>query len=98
MEILVWNPANSTRSDADIKLSLDWPDAADCTGLKFKVVESAGQKVLIAGDYDGQVYIYDIGNGKESKTLEDGSKEQFKPNRVSRAYGINARASLTRIM
>ncbi|KAK4520265.1 uncharacterized protein ATC70_008398 [Mucor velutinosus] len=82
MEILVWDPANSTRTDADIKLSLDWPDAADCTGLKFKVIEAAGQKVLLAGDYDGQIYIYDIGNEKESKTLEDGSKEQFEPNRI----------------
>lgn len=98
MEILVWDPANSTRTDADIKLSLDWPDAADCTGLKFKVIEAAGQKVLLAGDYDGQIFIYDIGNQKESKTLEDGSKEQFKPKRVSMLLAVNVHTSLTGIM
>ncbi|KAL7317855.1 hypothetical protein PS15m_004160 [Mucor circinelloides] len=82
MEILVWDPANSTTTDADIIMSLDWPDAADCTGLKFKVIEAEGEKVLLAGDYDGQIYIYDIGNGKKSRTLKDGSKEQFKPKRI----------------
>ncbi|KAG1086608.1 hypothetical protein G6F42_020919 [Rhizopus arrhizus] len=90
MEILVWDPANSTTIDADIIMSLDWPDAADCTGLKFKVIEAEGEKVLLAGDYDGQIYIYDIGNGKKSRTLKDGSKEQFKPKRVSRIGRINA--------
>lgn len=82
MEILVWDPANSTKTDADIKLSLSWPDAADCTGLKFKVIEAAREKVLLAGDYDGQIFIYDIGNQKVSKTLQDGSKEQFEPQRI----------------
>ncbi|CEP10298.1 hypothetical protein [Parasitella parasitica] len=82
MEILVWDPIGSTRTDANIRMSLDWPDAADCTGLRFKIIEKDEQKVLIAGEYDGQIYIYNIGNGRKSKTLADNSKEQFKPDRI----------------
>lgn len=83
MEIIIWDPVESTRTDAKIEMSLDWPDAADCTGLRFKLIEKEGEKVLIAGEYDGQICIYNIGNGQKSKTLSDGSKAQFKPNRVS---------------
>ncbi|KAG2192389.1 hypothetical protein INT46_008926 [Mucor plumbeus] len=82
MEIIIWDPVESTRTDAKIEMSLDWPDAADCTGLRFKLIEKEGEKVLIAGEYDGQICIYNIGNGQKSKTLSDGSKAQFKPNRI----------------
>ncbi|KAI8642933.1 WD40-repeat-containing domain protein [Parasitella parasitica] len=82
MEILVWDPVGSTRTDANIEMSLDWPDAADCTGLRFRVIEKNGQKVLLAGEYDGQIFIYNIGNGRKSKTLADNSKEQFTPDRI----------------
>jgi uncharacterized protein YqfB (UPF0267 family) len=37
---------------------------------------------LIAGEYEGQIYIYDIGSGKKSKTLDDNSKELFEPSKV----------------
>lgn len=40
------------------------------------------QKALIAGEYEGQIYIYNIGNGQKSKTLDDNSKEQFEPSKV----------------
>lgn len=82
MEFIVWNPEKSTETDADIQLSLSWPDSKDCTGVRYKVVEAEGQKVLIAGEYDGQVYIYDVGNSKKSKTLSDNSLEKSEPTRV----------------
>lgn len=39
MEIIVWDPAKSKVKDAEIEMSLSWPDSADCTGLRFKVIE-----------------------------------------------------------
>lgn len=83
MEFIIWDPVKSTKSDADIMVALEWPDSAGCTGARYKVIESEGQKILIAGEYDGQVYIYNVGNMENSKTLSDGSLEQYKPTRVS---------------
>lgn len=82
MEFIIWDPVKSTKSDADIMVALEWPDSAGCTGARYKVIESEGQKILIAGEYDGQVYIYNVGNMKNSKTLSDGSLEQYKPTRM----------------
>lgn len=42
-----------------------------------------GQKVFLGGDYDGDLCLYNIGNGKTSRTLKDGSKEIFDPEKVS---------------
>lgn len=39
--------------------------------------------MLVAGDYHGKIRIYNIGNGKRSRTLSDNSKEQFFPDKVS---------------
>jgi hypothetical protein len=39
MEIILWDPVKSSVKDAEIDISLDWPDSGDCTGLRFKVVE-----------------------------------------------------------
>lgn len=36
----------------------------------------------MAGDYDGQIRLYNFGDGKLSKTLEDNSKEMFQPTKV----------------
>lgn len=83
MEFIIWDPATSTKTDADILLSLEWPDSAGCTGARYKVIEAEGQKVLIAGEYDGQIHIYNVGAMNKSKTLADNSVEQFKPTRVS---------------
>lgn len=83
MEFIVWNPEKSTDTDAEIIMSLAWPDSAGCTGVRYKVIESEGQKVLIGGEYDGQVYIYDVGVNKKSKTLSDNSLEKFEPTKVS---------------
>lgn len=82
MEFIIWDPVKSTKSDAEITVALEWPDSAGCTGARYKVIEAEGQKVLIAGEYDGQVYIYNVGNMKNSNTLSDGSLEQCKPTRV----------------
>ncbi|KAI9487388.1 MAG: WD40-repeat-containing domain protein [Benjaminiella poitrasii] len=82
MEIIIWDPKKSTKYDASIEKSLEWPESAGCTGVKYKVIEKEGQKVLFAGDYDGQIRIYNIGDGKKSKTLGDNSKEQFPPTRI----------------
>jgi hypothetical protein len=69
MEFIVWDPAK--------------PDSAGCTGVRYKVIEAEGQKVLFAGEYDGQIYIYNMGDLKASRTLSDNSKEQHQPTRVS---------------
>ncbi|ORZ10117.1 WD40-repeat-containing domain protein [Absidia repens] len=82
MEILLWNPMTSTKTDADIHLSLEWPDSDDCTGMRFSIMEKDGQKLLLGGDHDGDIRLYNIGDGKCSKTLEDGSKELFQPMKV----------------
>ncbi|KAG1150323.1 hypothetical protein G6F37_001942 [Rhizopus arrhizus] len=79
MEIVVWNLRKSTPNDIEIHKSLSWPDAQDCTGLRYKVIELNNQKVLIAGDYEGNIRIFNIGDGIESETLPDGSKEIFEP-------------------
>ncbi|KAF7724104.1 hypothetical protein EC973_001288 [Apophysomyces ossiformis] len=76
-EILVWNPKTSSKTDADIVMSLMWPDADDVAGVRFKVLERSNEKAIIAGDYEGQIHIFNIGDGKKSKTLEDGTKERF---------------------
>ncbi|KAI9490785.1 WD40-repeat-containing domain protein [Zychaea mexicana] len=81
-ETLIWNPKTSTKTDADISISLGWPDSNDHAGLRFKVVEKQGDKVLLAGDYEGQIRIFNIGDGRKSRTLEDGTKEMFKPTKV----------------
>ncbi|CAO3589628.1 unnamed protein product [Absidia cylindrospora] len=82
MEILLWNPMTSTKTDADIHLSLEWPESDDCTGMRFSILEKDGQKLLLGGDHDGDIRLYNIGDGKSSKTLEDGSKELFQPMKV----------------
>ncbi|KAI8991260.1 WD40-repeat-containing domain protein [Mycotypha africana] len=82
MEIIVWNPTKSTTTDGDIHMSLEWPDAAGSSGLRFKVIEQDNQKVLVGGDYEGGLRIYNIGQGKRSKVLDDGSLEQFEPVKV----------------
>lgn len=45
MEILVWNPDNSTKTDADIFLSLNWPDNEENTGLRFCIIEKDGKYI-----------------------------------------------------
>ncbi|KAG1154638.1 hypothetical protein G6F37_009267 [Rhizopus arrhizus] len=82
MEIVVWNLANSTPEDIDIYKSLDWPESDGCTGLRFKVIEKNGQKVLIAGDYKGKIRIFNIDDGIMSKTLPDNSKEVTEPIKI----------------
>ncbi|OBZ82107.1 hypothetical protein A0J61_09843, partial [Choanephora cucurbitarum] len=82
LEILLWNPDESTPKDAEIEKSFDWPDSAECTGLRFKVVEREDTKALIAGEYEGQIHIYNISDGKKSKMLDDGSMELFHPTTV----------------
>ncbi|KAJ8660565.1 hypothetical protein O0I10_003612 [Lichtheimia ornata] len=81
-EILVWKHKSSTKKDADIAISLEWPESVDEVGLRFKVIERHDQKVIVAGDYDGQIRLYNFGDGKLSKTLEDNSKEMFQPTKV----------------
>lgn len=39
MEIVVWNLRKSTPNDIEIHKSLSWPDAQECTGLRYKVIE-----------------------------------------------------------
>ncbi|KAI7898927.1 WD40-repeat-containing domain protein [Cokeromyces recurvatus] len=39
MEIIIWDPKKSTKDDASIDISLEWPESAECTGLKYKVIE-----------------------------------------------------------
>ncbi|KAI8338406.1 WD40-repeat-containing domain protein [Chlamydoabsidia padenii] len=82
MEVLLWNPMTSTATDSDILLSMDWPESDDCTGLRFSIVEKDGQKLFLGGDYDGDIRLYNIGDGKVSRTLKDGSKEIFEPLKV----------------
>ncbi|KAI8062353.1 WD40-repeat-containing domain protein [Gilbertella persicaria] len=41
-EIILWDPAKSTQKDAEVEKSFDWPDSAECTGLRFKVIEKEG--------------------------------------------------------
>ncbi|KAI8357868.1 WD40-repeat-containing domain protein [Choanephora cucurbitarum] len=82
LEILLWNLDESTPKDAEIEKSFDWPDSAECTGLRFKVVEREDTKALIAGEYEGQIHIYNISDGKKSKMLDDGSMELFHPTTV----------------
>ena len=41
-----------------------------------------GDKVLLAGDYEGQIRIFNIGNDRKSRTLDDGTKEMFPPTKV----------------
>lgn len=86
MEFIIWDPNSSTKKDADILLSLAWPDSQNCTGVRFKVIEKEGQKVLIAGEYDGRIYIYNIGDMKQRKKLADNSVEQEEPTRVSLSF------------
>lgn len=47
------------------------------------------QKVLIAGDYDGNIHLFDIGDGVKSKTLPDNSKEVLDPFRVGCTWSMN---------
>ncbi|KAI7860536.1 WD40-repeat-containing domain protein [Circinella umbellata] len=82
-ETLVWDPKKSTQTDADIAISLEWPDSENHAGLRMKVVEQQGEKVLLAGDYKGQIRIFNIGNDRKSRTLDDGTKERFPPTKVS---------------
>lgn len=82
-EIIVWDPKKSTKKDAKILMSLEWPESDGSTGLRMKVYEKKGQKILVAGDYDGEIRVFNIGDGKISKTLADKSLEQFKPDNVS---------------
>ncbi|KAI9304537.1 WD40-repeat-containing domain protein [Cunninghamella echinulata] len=82
MEILIWDPDTSKQTDADIILSLNWPDNEENTGLRFCIIEENGQKFLLSGDYEGGIRIFNIGDGKISKTLEDGSKEKHEPFKI----------------
>lgn len=41
-EILVWKYKSSTKKDADIAISLEWPESVDEVGLRFKVIEKHG--------------------------------------------------------
>lgn len=42
-----------------------------------------GEKAVVSGDCDGNIQIYDVGNGARSNDLPDGSKELLPPKRVS---------------
>ncbi|KAI8148280.1 WD40-repeat-containing domain protein [Fennellomyces sp. T-0311] len=44
-ESLIWRPKTSTKNDADIAISLEWPDSKDHAGLRFKVVEKYGNNL-----------------------------------------------------
>lgn len=44
------------------------------------------QKLLISGDYEGNIRVFDIGDGKISKTLKDGSKEKHEPSKVNNTF------------
>ncbi|KAG1438418.1 hypothetical protein G6F56_012643 [Rhizopus delemar] len=81
MEIVVWDPKKSTLDDIEIYKSFDWPESFDIKGSRFKVMEKNGLKVLIAGDYEGNIHIFDIDNVR-SKTLSDNSKEVMNPTRI----------------
>lgn len=43
-EILVWKHKSSTKNDADIAISLEWPESVDEVGLRFKVIERHGTR------------------------------------------------------
>ena len=42
-ETLVWDPKKSTKTDADIAISLEWPDSENHAGLRMKVFEQRGK-------------------------------------------------------
>ncbi|KAG2179417.1 hypothetical protein INT44_006263 [Umbelopsis vinacea] len=80
-EFIMWNPVKSTRKDADILSAYEWPESpASC--LRMKLYEAAGEKAVISGDCEGNIQIYDVGNGNRSKDLPDGSKERQPPKRT----------------
>ncbi|CAO3696591.1 unnamed protein product [Umbelopsis ramanniana] len=80
-EFIMWNPVKSTRKDADILTSYEWPESpASC--LRMKLYEAAGEKAVVSGDCEGNIQIYDVGNGARSNDLPDGSKELLPPKRT----------------
>ncbi|CEG74547.1 hypothetical protein RMATCC62417_09742 [Rhizopus microsporus] len=79
LEIVIWDLAKSTPKDIEIYKSLKWPDSDGSTGLRFKVIEKNGQKILLAGDYEGDIHIFNVGDGQKSRTLPDNTKELFRP-------------------
>ncbi|KAL0089336.1 WD40-repeat-containing domain protein [Phycomyces blakesleeanus] len=81
-EIIAWNPVTSTQEDANIIKALEWPKAGDKINLRFKVIERYDRKILIGGDYDGNIHMFDLSDGKRSQTLENGVKEQLKPAKI----------------
>ncbi|KAI8875136.1 WD40 repeat-like protein [Backusella circina FSU 941] len=81
-EIIVWDPTKSTKKDSEILKSLEWPESDESTGLRMKVYEKKDEKILVAGDYDGEIKVFNIGDGKRSKLLDDNSLEQFKPDNI----------------
>ncbi|CAM0139582.1 hypothetical protein VKS41_004600 [Umbelopsis sp. WA50703] len=89
-EIVIWNPLNSTDTDADIFATYEWPEGpVNC--LRMKLVEDKGQKAIVTGDCTGNIRIYDIGNGKRSQDLSDGSKDKIVATKVishSQSKGI----------
>ncbi|KAJ2963075.1 hypothetical protein NQZ79_g1842 [Umbelopsis isabellina] len=89
-EIVMWNPLNSTDMDADIFTSYDWPEGpVNC--LRMKLMEDKGQKAIVTGDCTGNIRIYDVGSGKRSKDLPDGSKDKVETTRIishSQSKGI----------
>ncbi|KAG2179995.1 hypothetical protein INT43_003782 [Umbelopsis isabellina] len=89
-EIVMWNPLNSTDKDADIFASYDWPEGpVNC--LRMKLLEDKGRKAIVSGDCNGNIRIYDVGSGKRSKDLPDGSKDKSETTRIishSQSKGI----------
>ncbi|KAI9277793.1 WD40-repeat-containing domain protein [Sporodiniella umbellata] len=81
MEIVIWNSQKSTIDDIEIYKSFDWPESNGINGLRFKVIEKQGQKVMIAGDYEGKIHIFNIDN-EASRTLSDNSKEIISPAKI----------------
>lgn len=43
MEMIIWDPYESTNTDAAIDISLQWPESENTGPSKFKVLESGGK-------------------------------------------------------
>ncbi|RUP52328.1 hypothetical protein BC936DRAFT_147575 [Jimgerdemannia flammicorona] len=86
-EIMVWDPRTSTPTDAAIRCLLHWP-ICDTFCLKFRVVEGEGERVLVAGDCEGKIRIYNVGDLRHSQTLPNESKEMFDPDKAERGWNF----------
>ncbi|KAI8067127.1 WD40-repeat-containing domain protein [Gongronella butleri] len=72
----IWDPSTSKKAAPDVRRVLDYSGTNQSSGLRFTLIEQQGQKMLLSGDDQGDLRVYDLTAPKTGKGRQPAQKSK----------------------